>query len=70
MTTPTMQGATAQLPIKLSGRYGRLTVVTPMPGLQPSDISAENTADHRLILQGEPRGVQVGVNEETEVAEI
>lgn len=60
MTAPTP----TQVPIKLYRSNDRLTVAAPMPGLEPGDISAEVTADHHLILHGEQRGAQKGVNDE------
>jgi HSP20 family protein len=41
----------------------RLTVAAPMPGLQPEDVTVEITAQGRLMLHGELRGVLKGMKE-------
>jgi HSP20 family protein len=59
-----VDGAAIQsIPVKLYRSDDRLTVATPMPGLEPEDISVEVTAEGLLILHGQLRGQQKGVNE-------
>lgn len=52
-----------RIPIKVYRTRDRITVAAPMPGLQPEDITAEVTADGRLILAGELRGVLKGIKD-------
>jgi len=51
------------VPVKLYRSPERLTVAAPMPGLEPPDISAEVTAEGKLVLRGEARGVFKGDKE-------
>ncbi|MBA2681712.1 MAG: Hsp20/alpha crystallin family protein, partial [Ktedonobacteraceae bacterium] len=64
MSAPQPSTAPTQVAIKLYRSHDRLTIAAPMPGLEPSDITAEVTADHQLILHGEQRGIQKGINDE------
>lgn len=57
------QAQLQHIPIKVYRSDGRLTIAAPMPGLQPEDIVVEVTADGRLALHGELRGVLKGVKE-------
>jgi len=47
---------TRQVPINMYQSVERLTVVTPMSGLEPTDVSVRVTADGRLELRGKRRG--------------
>jgi len=47
---------TKQVPINMYQSVERLTVVTPMPGLEPTDVSVRVTADGLLELRGKRRG--------------
>ena len=49
-----------EIPLKVYRTPERLTVAAPMPGLEPEDISVEVTAEGRLVLYGELRGVLKG----------
>lgn len=51
------------IPVKVYRTSDRLMVAAPMPGLQPEDIGIEVTADNRLILQGEIRGLLKDIKE-------
>jgi len=46
-----------QIPVKVYRTDERLTVAAPMAGLEPENIQVEVTADGRLILHGEVRGL-------------
>jgi HSP20 family protein len=46
-----------RVPVKLYTTEDRVMVAAPMPGLQPGDVSVEVTADSRVVLHGELRGV-------------
>ena len=48
------------IPLKVYRTPERLTVAAPMPGLEPEDIRVEVTAEGRLVLHGELRGVLKG----------
>jgi HSP20 family protein len=52
-----------RIPVKVYRTAERITVAAPMPGLQPEDIVVEVTADGRLRLAGELRGVLKGVKD-------
>ncbi len=45
------------IPVNMYSTNGRLMVTTPMPGLEPENISIEVTGDGRLVLQGALRGM-------------
>lgn len=49
-----------QIPVKMYRTNGRLTVVTPMPGLEADNILVEITPDNHLLLQGMVRGMLKG----------
>ena len=51
------------VPIKVYRSHERLTLAAPMPGVEPEDISVGVTADGRLVLHGELRGVLKGDKE-------
>jgi HSP20 family molecular chaperone IbpA len=54
-------GVRAQtVPVKLYRSEARLTVAAPMPGVEPEDIAVAVTADGRLVLHGELRGIFKG----------
>ncbi|GHO45503.1 Hsp20/alpha crystallin family protein [Ktedonospora formicarum] len=57
------QAKIQHIPVKVYRTSGRLMVAAPMPGLQPEDIGIEVTADNRLILQGEIRGLLKDIKE-------
>ena len=57
------QAQLQHIPIKVYRSDDRLTIAAPMPGLQPEDIVVEVTADGRLALHGDLRGVLKGVKE-------
>lgn len=42
--------------VNMYSTNGRLMVSTPMPGLEPENITVEVTGDGRLLLQGALRG--------------
>lgn len=44
------------IPVNMYSANGRLMVSTPMPGLEPENITVEVTGDGRLRLQGALRG--------------
>ena len=50
------QGQSQRIPVNMYSTNGRLMIITPMPGLDPENISIEVTADGHLILQGVLRG--------------
>lgn len=52
-----------QVPLKVYRAEGRLTVATPMAGMEPVDIKIEITDDGRLLLDGEVRGLLKDVKE-------
>lgn len=52
-----------RIPVKVYRTTEQITVAAPMPGLQPEDIIVEVTADGRLRLAGELRGVLKGVKD-------
>ena len=52
-----------ELPVKLYRSKERLTVATPLPGLEPQDISVAVSADGELVIEGKGRGVFKGANE-------
>jgi HSP20 family molecular chaperone IbpA len=56
-------GQRQHVPVKLYRSSARLTAAAPMPALEPPDVSAEVTADGRLILRGEARGAFKGDKE-------
>lgn len=56
MTSQTERQGAQQIPVKVYRSTDRLTVVAPMPGLEPSDVTVEVTGDERLVLHGELRG--------------
>lgn len=45
------------VPLKVYRSADRLTVAAPMAGMEPEDIRVEVTAEGRLMLDGEVRGV-------------
>ncbi len=45
------------IPVKVYRTDGRLMVAGPMAGLEPENIAVEVTADGRLILHGDLRGM-------------
>ena len=49
-----------RIPVKVYRTDQRLTVSAPMPGLMPEDVQVEITADGRLVLAGELRGILKG----------
>jgi len=51
------------IPVKIYRTHERLMVVTPMAGLEPEDIVVEVTADGRLVLHGDLRGMLKEVKE-------
>lgn len=46
-----------QVPLKVYRAEDRLTVAAPMAGMEPEDLAIEITADGRLLLDGEVRGL-------------
>jgi HSP20 family protein len=52
-----------EIPVKMYRSEDRLTVVAPMPGLEPDDIHVDVTDDGHLILDGQVRGLLKGVKE-------
>ncbi len=52
-----------RVPVKMYRAENRLTVATPMPGVEPEDIHVEVTADRHLILNGSLRGVLKGIKD-------
>lgn len=46
-----------RIPVNMYSTNGRLMVITPMPGLEPENITIEVTADGHLMLQGVLRGM-------------
>jgi HSP20 family protein len=51
------QGPLQRIPVNMYSTNGRLMVITPMPGLEPENITIEVTADGHLLLQGDLRGM-------------
>lgn len=51
------------IPLKVYRTPDRLMITAPMPGLMPNDILVEVTADNRLIMQGELRGLLEDIKE-------
>ena len=45
------------IPVNMYSTNGRLMVTTPMPGLEPENITIEVTDDGRLLLHGALRGM-------------
>ena len=52
-----------EIPVKVYRTTDRLMVATPMPGLEPEDISVEVTNTCHIILQGQIRGLLKGDND-------
>lgn len=50
-------------PVKVYRDSDRLTVAAPMPGLEPEDVTVTITAEGRLVLHGELRGLLKGDKE-------
>lgn len=46
-----------RIPVNMYSTNGRLMVTTPMPGLEPENITIEVTSDGHLVLQGALRGM-------------
>ncbi len=63
MTGQHNQPEQQRIPVKVYRSEARLTVVAPMPGVQPEDITAEVAADGTLTLRGAVRGQLKGVKE-------
>ena len=51
------------IPVKVYRTDERLMVAAPMAGLEPENIVVEVTADGRLVLHGDVRGLLKGVKE-------
>jgi HSP20 family protein len=51
------QTALQNVPVRMWRQKDRLTIAAPMPGLEPEDITVAISADGRLTLHGELRGV-------------
>lgn len=56
MTAQQQQPQPQRIPIRAYRSAARLTVVSPMPGVEPEDITVEVTADGTLTLRGALRG--------------
>lgn len=52
-----------EIPLKVYRSQDRLTVATPMAGMEPVDIKIEITDDGHLLLDGEVRGMLKDVKE-------
>jgi HSP20 family protein len=52
-----------QIPVKVYRTDERLMVAAPMAGLEPEDIVVDVTADGRLVLHGDVRGLLKEVKE-------
>jgi HSP20 family protein len=52
-----------QIPVKMYKTDDRVTVVVPMPGLEPENVVIEVTSNGHLILYGELRGMLKDVKE-------
>ncbi|HEY7350838.1 MAG TPA: Hsp20/alpha crystallin family protein [Ktedonobacterales bacterium] len=50
--------------VKVYRSADRLMVATPMPGVEPEDISVEITGENRLILQSRWRGELKGIKQQ------
>ncbi|HZP56834.1 MAG TPA: Hsp20/alpha crystallin family protein [Dehalococcoidia bacterium] len=50
------------IPVKVYRGDGRITVASPMPGLEPEDIEVDVTHDNRIVLHGGLRGTLKGAN--------
>jgi len=57
------QAKVQQVPLKVYRTADRLTVAAPMAGMEPEDILIEITADGRLLIDGEVRGLLKDVKE-------
>ena len=57
------QAKVQQVPLKVYRTADRLTVATPMAGMEPEDFMIEITADGRLLLDGEMRAMLKDVKE-------
>lgn len=57
------QAKIQQVPLKVYRAADRLTIATPMAGMEPEDIRIEITPDGRLLLDGEVRGMLKDVKE-------
>ena len=51
------------IPVKVYRSVDRLMVATPMPGLQPEDISVKVTDDNQIVIHGDLRGVLKDIKE-------
>lgn len=51
------------IPVKVYRTADRLMIATPIPGLQPDNISVKVTADNHLVITGEVRGLLKDVKE-------
>jgi HSP20 family protein len=51
------------VPVKMYRSDRRLTIVAPMPGLEPENIHVDVTGDGHLILVGQVRGLLKGVKD-------
>lgn len=51
------------IPVNMYRTSERLMIATPMAGLEPENITVEVTADSRLILHGDVRGLLKEVKE-------
>jgi HSP20 family protein len=52
-----------EVPVKVYRTGDRLTIASPMPGMEPEDIQVEVTDQGHVILQGQVRGLLKGVKE-------
>jgi HSP20 family protein len=52
-----------QIPVKVYRTDERLMIAAPMPGLEPENIVVEVSADNRLLLHGDMRGMLKDVKE-------
>jgi HSP20 family protein len=52
-----------QIPVKVYRTGERLMVAAPMAGLEPEDIVVDVTADGRLVLHGDVRGLLKEIKE-------
>lgn len=52
-----------EVPLKVYRSLDRLTIATPMAGMEPVDIKIEVTDDGHLLLDGEVRGMLKDVKE-------
>lgn len=51
------------IPVKVYRTHDRLTIMAPMPGIEPNNIVVEITQDGHLILHGELRAMLKGIKE-------